>query len=89
MQFNIVWGLYMPMKRGNFFLFFLFTAGHSDTSDLARCHKKVLKHDVNEPKHRSVFILFVFVLDYDELCSFFKEVVIINLCLSPDGFMWD
>ena len=34
----------------------------------------VLKLNVNELKHPSVFILFLFVLDYDELCSFFKKL---------------
>jgi hypothetical protein len=44
-----------------------------DTSDLAKCHKAVLRQNVIVLKHRIVFVLCVFVLDYIEIYSFFKH----------------
>jgi hypothetical protein len=47
--------------------------GHSNTSDMAKCHKRVLKHKINILKHQIVFILFIVSLDCAELYSFFKK----------------
>lgn len=48
----------------------LFSAVHSDASNLANCRKGFLKH---LSQHGMVFILFIFALPYDELCRFFKK----------------
>lgn len=48
-------------------------AGYSNTRDLVKCQQWFLKHNINISKHQLVFILTVFVLDYDEMCSFSKK----------------
>lgn len=48
------------------------TAGNPDATDLAKCHKGVLKHVVNIVtvlQHRVLFGLFIFVSGHDELRS--------------------
>jgi hypothetical protein len=42
-------------------------------SGLAKCHKGLLKHNINIFKLRIVFIIFILILHYDELYSFFKK----------------
>ena len=45
---------------------------HKDTSDLAKCHKIFSKHNTDILKHRNIglFLLFVFVWDYDKIYVF-------------------
>lgn len=54
-------------------------AGLSDTIDMMKCHRRVLKHNINIMDNRIVFVLFIIALDYDKICS----------CLFPIKFMCD
>jgi len=42
-------------------------AGHSTMSDLPKCYRGFLKHNVNILKTEFYLFLFLFVLDYNEL----------------------
>ena len=57
----------------------LLKTGLSDTSDMMKCHRGVLKHNFNIMDNRIVFVLFIFALDYDKF----------NSCLFPMKFMCD
>ena len=48
------------------------TAVDPDTSDLAKCHKGLLTHNINALKHRIAFILVMFLLYCGETYSSFK-----------------
>ena len=50
-----------------------FNLSCSDTSDLATCYKAFLGYNTNILKYRLLFILFVFVSDYNEMHSFLKK----------------
>jgi hypothetical protein len=40
--------------------------GPCDTSDLVKCHRVLQKHKSTVLKHRFVFILFIYMLDYEQ-----------------------
>lgn len=56
----------------------LLNVGISDTSDL-KCHRGVLKHNINILDNRRVFVVFIFAVDYDKTCS----------CQFPMKFIWE
>jgi hypothetical protein len=48
-------------------------AGHSNIGDLVTCQKGFLKHNISISKYQLIFILIIFVSDYDELHIFLRS----------------
>lgn len=78
---TVSWNLHFSISENCYFLLKVYVSskqlfllvGCSDTSDLVKCHKGYLKHNINTQKNWILFILFISSLDYDELDSFFNN----------------